>query len=175
MVFFQTLYAFSYKRTDFSKMFILILNFYLSWSWLYLTICINIFLPRFFSILVSLWVLSFSLLIFIFLFLSSTKDIFKLLSERRWGGWGREREIDLLFHLFKHSSCALTRDWTHDHGVSGWRSNQLSHPTRDTTHFWNSKTFTFRWNLLYIVNHNWVHLYCCTVSPPSSFRMFSSP
>ena len=64
---------------------------------------------------------------FIYLFIYS----FIYFGERE-EGWGeRERNIDLLFHLFMHYwllfVCVLTEDQTHNLGVSGYHCNRLSY------------------------------------------------
>ena len=57
--------------------------------------------------------------------------------------WEREREdIFLFFYLFIHSLvapciliCDLTGDWTHNLGLSGWCSNQLSYLAKAFKYF----------------------------------------
>ena len=54
--------------------------------------------------------------------------------EERERDWERKRVVSCCFmHLGIHwllPVCALTRDWTHNLGMSGWCSNQLSYPAR---------------------------------------------
>lgn len=49
---------------------------------------------------------------------------------RRGAGEERERESNLMFHLFMHSwlllVCALTEEGIHHLGISGHHANQLS-------------------------------------------------
>lgn len=48
-------------------------------------------------------------------------------------GWVKETSICCSTHLCIHRLilvCALTGDWTHNVGVLGWCSNQLSYPAR---------------------------------------------
>ena len=53
--------------------------------------------------------------------------------------WERERNINLLFHLFMHSlvdSCTCPdQNWTRNLGILGQHSNQLSYPARATLSF----------------------------------------
>ena len=59
----------------------------------------------------------------------------------------RDRNIDLFFHPFLlslvDSWCALTGDQTHNLGVLGQRSNQLSHPVRAP------HSFIFNWGKIH--------------------------
>ena len=72
-----------------------------------------------------------------FIILLSFLNVYLLILERqrqREREKERERNINLLFHLFMHSFvdsvCALTRNWTCNLGVQGWRTIQLSFPAR---------------------------------------------
>ena len=58
---------------------------------------------------------------------------------------GEERErfvVPLIYDSFVDSICSLTRDQTHNLGVLGQQSNQLSYPARASPHVLKGYTFS---------------------------------